>query len=151
MGNIISQQSSIYKIQLNKTNINVYGEASGERFYDGPFLFNCLIERDDQQYPSDEYGLDTAQNITFSFLRDDLLDANVLIEIGDIVLYQEKYYEINSVISNQYFLGKNPDYPNSPNPLNPGLENFGNNMSVVCKCHYIPADKLSLSPVKERF
>ena len=156
MGNIITQQCAIYKYKLEETIVNLYGEASGEKYYDGPFLFNVLIQRQPQSYPEDDLGINYVRNIRFSFLRADLVDANVVPEVGDIVLYQNDYYGVNSTISNQYFLGKNPDYPNNssdgtPNPLNPGLENFGSNLSVILDTYYIPRDKVAISPYKERF
>ena len=156
MGNIITQQAVIYKYKLEETKVNLYGEAAGEKFYDGPFLFNCLILRQPQSYPEDEFGINYVRNIRFSFLRADLKDANVVPEVGDIVLYQNDYYGVNGTISNQYFLGKNPDYPNNnsdgtPNPLNPGLDQFGANLSIICETYYIPADKVAISPFKERF
>ena len=48
-----------------------------------------------------------------------------------------------------------PEYPNNdsdgtPNPLNPGLEKFGNNVSVLVSTYYIPADKVAISPYQER-
>lgn len=155
MGDIITQQAAIYKFKLEETKVNLYGEAAGEKFYDGPFLFNCLINRSDQEYPENEEGINFAQGITFAFLRADLVDANVVPEIGDIILYQNGYYGIQSTVSNQYFVGKNPDYPNNNsdgtlNPLNPGLEDFGANLSIICETYYIPADKVGISPFKER-
>jgi len=41
MGNIITQQASFYKVDLTQTNTNIYGESNGNRFYDGPIIFNC--------------------------------------------------------------------------------------------------------------
>ena len=61
-------------------------------------------------------------------------------EVGDIVLYQEGYYEIDSLTANQYFGGKNPAYPNNQNPLNPGLERFGSS--------YIDYSIYSLRPLR---
>ena len=156
MGNIITQQAAIYKYKLEETVTNIYGEAAGEKFYDGPFLFNCLILRQPQNYPEDEFGVEYVRNIRFSFLRADLFDANVVPEVGDIILYQNDYYGVQNTISNQYFVGKNPDYPNdssdgSLNPLNPGLENFGANLSIILETYYIPRDKVAISPYKERF
>ena len=151
MGNIITQQASFYKFKLEETKTNIYGEAAGEKFFDGPFIFNCLLDREDQQFPESEEGVNFAQGITFSFLRQDLVDVNVVAEVGDIILYQNGYYGVQGVITNQYFTGKNPDYPNDINPLNPGLEEFGVNLSIICNTYYIPADKLNLSPIKERF
>ena len=136
MGNIVTQQAALYQFKLEETKVNLYGEAAGEKFYDGPFLFNCLIERENQTYASGNEGVNFSQGIQFYFLRDDLVDANIVPEVGDIVLYQEKYYGVQSTISNQYWGGKNPDYPNNDtdgqdNPLNPNLENFGNNLSIL--------------------
>jgi hypothetical protein len=155
MGNIITQQAAFYKFKLEETKVNLYGEAAGEKYYDGPFLFNCLINREDQQYPEGESGVNFSQGIEFSFFRDDLVDANVVPEVGDIILYQNGYYGVQSTVSNQYFVGKNPDYPNNSsdgtlNPLNPGLEDFGTNLSIICNTYYIPRDKVAISPYKER-
>lgn len=151
MGNIITQQTAFYKYKLQETKVNLYGEAAGVKYYDGPFLFNCIIERADPAYPISEIGVEFQQGITFAFLRDDLIEANILPEIGDILLYQEGYYGVQSTIDNQYFVGKNPEYPNNENPLNPGLENFGTSVSIICDTYYIPADKVAISPFRERF
>ena len=151
LGNVITQQASFYQFKLEETKVNIYGEAAGEKFYDGPFIFNCLINRQNQQFPESGEGVNFAQGISFAFLRDDLKDADVVPEVGDIILYQESYYGVQSTISNQYWSGKNPDYPNDVNPLNPGLEKFGSNFSIIVDTYYIPADKVAISPYKERF
>jgi signal peptidase I len=157
MGNIITQQCAIYQFKLEETKVNLYGEAAEEKYYNGPFLFNVLINRNDQSYPGGNFELITQeQNIDFFFLRDDLVKADVVPEVGDIILYQESYYGVQSTISNQYWGGKNPSYPNNdydgtPNPLNPGLENFGESVSILASTYYIPSDKVSISPYKERF
>ena len=153
---IITQQAAIYKFKLEEAGVNIYGEAAGEKYYDGPFLFNCLINREDQQYTETDEGVGFGQGIEFAFFRDDLVDANVVPEVGDIVLYQKNYYGVGSTVSNEYFVGKNPSYPNnnsdgSLNPLNSGLENFGTNLSIIIKTHKIPNDKVAISPYKERF
>jgi hypothetical protein len=155
LNDIISQQASFYKYKIGDTKVNIYGEAAGEKYFDGPFIFSCLISRSDQEFPDSELGVNFNQAINFSFLRDDLVASDYVPEIGDIVLYQESYYEIDDLISNQYFAGKNPDYPNkgsdgTPNPLNKALQRFGANVSITAQTHYVPADKLNISPYKER-
>jgi len=150
LGNIITQQAAFYKYKLQETKVNLYGEAAGIKYYDGPFLFNCLITRVDPEYPITDLGVEFQQNVTFAFFRDDIVDADVVPEVGDIILYEDSYYGVQSTISNQYFVGKNPDYPNNTNPLNPGLEEFGSNLSIICSTYYIPADKVAISPYKER-
>jgi hypothetical protein len=144
MGDIITQQCAFYKYKLEQTTVNIYGEASEGKFFDGPILFNCLVERQDQQFAVDDFGVDYLRNATFRFLREDLIDASLVPEVGDVILYNEAFYIIDSTNSNQYLLGKDPDYPNETNPLNPGLSQFGSNYSIICSTHYTLADKLGL-------
>lgn len=156
MGNVITQQAAFYQYKLEETKVNIYGESAAEKFYNGPFLFNCLIDRQDEAFGENEEGIQFSQPINFYFLRDDLVDAQIEPEVGDIILYQEGYYGVDGTVANQYFSGKNPDYPNdnsdgTPNPLNPNLQLFGTNLSIICTTYYIPADKVAISPFKERF
>tara|TARA_Y100000996_G_C22551323_1_gene653784 strand:- start:1010 stop:1525 length:516 start_codon:yes stop_codon:yes gene_type:complete len=150
MGNIITQQCSVYQFKLEETKVNLYGEADQEKYYDGPFIFNVLINRTNEQYAENIEGVQFGQPIEFYFFRDDIKDADILIRVGDIILYQESYYGVQSTVANQYWGGKNPSYPNNINPLNPGLENYGNNLSVLVSTYYIPADKVAISPYQER-
>jgi hypothetical protein len=144
MGNIISQQCAFYKYRLAETKINMYGEASSGKIYDGPILLNALITVGDNTSPTSDLGVDFDWPSTFAFLRDDLVDSGVHPEVGDIILYQESYWEVDNTNTVQFFAGKDPDYPYNQNPLNPGLENFGYNVSVTCECHYIPADRVNI-------
>ncbi len=168
MGNIMSQQVVYYKPDIKETIVNMYGEASREKFWHEPVLLNAIVERSDQTYPDSEIGVDFQWGINFRLLRDDLLNkledynansvygANLVPEVGDIIMYNQGYYEVDSTNANQYFVGKNPDYPylddNGNNPLgNNELDQFGYSVSIICGTHYVPADKLAISPYKERF
>ena len=145
MGNIISQQCAFYKYRLKETVINMYGESSGGKFFEEPVLLNDLITVGDNTSPTSDLGVNFDWPVTFAFLRDDLVDANVHPEVGDVILYQESYWEVDNTNITQFFAGKDPEYPYEPNPLNPGLANFGYNVSVTCECHYIPADRVNIT------
>jgi hypothetical protein len=171
MGNIISQQAAFYKLRLSQTNFNMYGEAAEAKFYDGPILLYTLIDLPDQSQPVDELGVTFDWKPTFRFLRDDLLDklqdynkdtiygANLVPQVGDIILYETAYYEVTGTNAAQYFVGEDPDYPNKPQPSNPadatyplpsplwnpGLDEFGYNVSIICQTTYIPADKVGIT------
>ena len=149
LGDVITQQCSFYKVRLEETTFNLYGEAAGGKFYDGPIIFNCLVERNDQEYPESDLGVDFDWSVVFKFLREDIINAGMNPEVGDVILYNDGYYQVDNVSSNQYFMGKDPSYPNEPNPLNPGLSDFGGNLSYIIKAHYEPADKFGIT--KERF
>lgn len=140
VNDIISQQCGYYKIVLGDTQANIYGESLKKAFV-GPILFNCLIERGDFTAPVDDFGPDTQRDVTFRFLRDDMVEANVFPEIGDVIMYNEIYYEVDNVNENQLILGKDNRYAYSS-----GLENYGNDYSVVLKTHYTRGDKLGITP-----
>tara|TARA_B100001113_G_C20966544_1_gene559836 strand:- start:266 stop:775 length:510 start_codon:yes stop_codon:yes gene_type:complete len=145
MGDIITQQCAVYKLNLGETRVNIYGESSGAKYYQDPVLLNVLLERGDQTYNSSDMGVDYTREVEFRFFRQDLIDASLVVEPGDILLYYESYFEVDSVIDNQLFVGKDPRYPYNQNPLNPGLENFGANLSIICKTHYTPADRVQIT------
>ena len=137
--NVISQQVGYYKYMLNDTTINVYGEGMN-RYYIGPILINCLIERGDFSTVTKEQVLDVARPATFRFLKDHLQDANVVPEIGDILMYNELYYEVDNVNQNQLILGKDPNYAYSD-----GLNEFGSSFSIIVTTHYTSGDKLGIN------
>ena len=161
MGNIITQQVAYYKFNLGQTRVNMYGENGEGKFYMGPVLLSCLIERNDQLFPTSDLGPDLVYGIDVAFLKDDLLNknydfnidtefygANLVPQVGDIIMFQEGYFEVDNVVNNQLFVGKDPEYPNSINPLNPGLQNFGWDISILCKTHYVPQDKVNITKAR---
>ena len=145
LGDIITQQCAVYKLNLGETRVNIYGESSGAKYYEDPVLLNVLLERGDQTYNSSDMGVDYSREVEFRFFRDDLVDASLVIEPGDILLYYESYFEVDTVKDNQLFVGKDPRYPYNSNPLNPGLEDFGTNLSIICSTHYTPADRVQIT------
>lgn len=138
--NVISQQVGYYKYMLGDTEKNVYGEATA-RYYIGPVLINCLIERGEFNAARKEsLGPDVNRDATFRFLKDHLVDANVVPEIGDVIMYNELYYEVDNINQNQLILGKDPDYAYSD-----GLNAFGSSFSIIVTTHYTSGDKLGIN------
>ena len=45
----------------------------------------------------------------FAFLRDTLKDSTIIIEEGDVLEWDNEFYEIDSVGASQYWRGMNPD------------------------------------------
>jgi len=160
IGNIISQECVYYKFKTDETKVNLYGEAAGAKYYYSGVILSCLIDQQPQSYPDDELGVRYYRNVDFRFLRDDLLQRNLDFnkdydqadyfgadlepEVGDVIMYYGGYYEVDDVIANQFFMGKDPRYGYEKNPINPGLEGFGSNISIICKAHYSPVNKLQI-------
>lgn len=148
LGNIINQQCGVYKFKLAEVKVNMYGEASSGKTFYGPFIYNCLISRGEQSQTFNEFGTSFTQEIEFRFIKEDFIKTNTIIEVGDIILYNDGYFEVDNVNDNQFFMGKNQNYPNNPNPLNSKLEKFGWDISIIVTAHSIAADKYDIS--KER-
>ena len=148
MQNIISQQVVFYKYNVTTTKVNMYGESVEGRNFADPVLLFSLIEVTDQTAPVDDFGVGFEWPIKFRFLRDDLVDANLRPDIGDIIMWQNGYWEIDNVNTTQFFVGKDPDYPYldaaNQNPYETDLGQFGYNVSVICEAHYTPSDKVNI-------
>ena len=136
---IITQQVGYYKVILPTTAPNVYGESL-VKDYIGPVLMNCLIVRGDFTSIHEDFGPDSRREVTFRFLKDTLIEANVVPEIGDIVMYNELYYEVDNTNENQLILGKDSDYAYSD-----GLQNFGNSFSIIVDAHLTSPERLGFS------
>jgi hypothetical protein len=145
---IITQECVYYQFKTEDTKVNIYGEAAGAKYYGEPVILNMLVDRGDNTSPTGDMGVDYDRPMTFKFFTDDLVDAKLVPDVGDIIMWYEGYWEVENTNANQLFVGKDPAYPYNTNPLNPGLENFGSNLSIMCVCHYVPADRVQIT--KER-
>ena len=172
MGNIISQEVIYYKYKIGETKTNMYGEASEGRTFADPVMLFALIEvaGSTQSAPVSDLGVDFNWPLVFHFLKDDLLSklnpanqgqgfgtfqnptlqygAEIRPEPGDIIAYQNAYWEVDNTNSTQLTTGKDSDFPyydsNGNNTLNPGLEEFGWSVEVKCECHYVPSDRVNI-------
>jgi hypothetical protein len=121
----------------------VYGEAKdGTKMYLPPVLIKCLINRGDYEGDYSQLGPNINRNFSFGFIRKDLIEQNVVPQIGDIILWNNDYYEINLVNENQPIVGKVPEY----NYGGEYLDDFGQSLSIICNAHYISPEKLGISP-----
>lgn len=137
--NVISQQIGYYKIVLTDTTSNVYGEAINKQFI-GPILIYTMIERGEFEFGDMDMTKDVNRSATFRFFKDHLMNANIVPEVGDVVMYNEKYYEVDNVNENQLIGGKDKEYAYSV-----GLENFGSSYSIILTTHYTSPDKLGIT------
>jgi hypothetical protein len=135
---IIEQEVLYYKLSIADTSVNIYGEALQKTYLEAVKL-NCLITRGDQVYDVDEFGPDLGRQASFAFLKPDLEDISTVPEVGDIVMWQEDYYEVDVVKENSLLLGKDNKY----NIDRPGTH--GSSMSIIVDCHLTRADRVGLN------
>ena len=134
---IIEQEVGYYKISLEDTQANIYGEALEKTYYD-PVIMQCLITRGDQIVNVDDFGPDLQRTLSFAFLRQDLVDIQLVPEVGDIIMLNEDYYEVDLVRENQFFFGKDNNYTYERSDA------YGASISIVCDAHLTRADKLGI-------
>ena len=139
---IVEQEIGYYKLSLDDTQANIYGEATDKVFLD-PVKLNCFITRGDQVIDVDEFGPDLNREASFAFIRQDLVDANTVPEVGDIVLWHEDYYEVDTVRENQLFVGRDSSYN-----LTSYGSRFGSSVSIIVDCHLTRAEKVGLTRVR---
>lgn len=101
----------VFKVAVNETETNVYGESNSETgkvFYNGIDI-SCMYEPTETTSDSSKkMGIDRNQNLTFKFRERDCIKTNCFLEAGDLILFNERYFEINNVVQQQ-FLGGHPD------------------------------------------
>ena len=103
---VINQEVVIYKVDVYETTTNIYGESSSGRTYKKGVKLNCIIDAEDFDFETTEFGPDLNQNATFSFLRQSLIDAgNVVPDIGDVINWNYTYWEVSAINENQLLGG----------------------------------------------
>ncbi len=102
---IIETPVIIYSLDLQSTKENIYGE-SAEKVYRVGLEFNALIANDDQETDDSDFGSNILQRIVCGFHRESLREKDFYPERGDIIKWNDAYFEITSVIDNQFIAGK---------------------------------------------
>ena len=104
------QKAILYKVNVNDTKTNIYGESVGGfgKIYNNGVELPCLINANDIDWNTDEFGPSSGQTATFAFHRTSLIELNVRPEIGDILDWNYAYFEINSLNENKLLAG-DPD------------------------------------------
>jgi hypothetical protein len=103
---IINQQVVLYKVSVQDTQTNMYGEAAGGKRWKDGVKFACLVDAEDFDWNTDEFGPDDQQNASFHILRQSLIDLSLVPEIGDVFEWNWAYFEINAINENQLIGGQ---------------------------------------------
>ena len=138
---VIDTEVLFYKLNVGETKVNLY-EESRNKVYWPPILIHTLIAKEDQEWSSDDFGPNVNQNVSFAFLRDILVELDLVPEVGDIVEHNAAFYEIDTIVQNQRFVGKDPD-------LWFGGSSHGYNISIICTGHMTRISNLNIA--KTRF
>jgi hypothetical protein len=124
---VVDVEVVLYKIINDIANVNIYGESTTKARYRGISL-NALIKYPKTQPGSEGFGYDTNQpGVEFRFVRKILQDVDVYPETGDIIKYNENYYEIDNTNEIQLIAGR-PEY----------------NHNIICETHLTRKSSLNI-------
>lgn len=106
---IIETLVILYKLQLEHTSLNLYGESIEKVHYTGAELPANILYNANVATTEDGFGVDQEQEVEFRFVRRILEERHVYPEIGDIVGYNNAFYEIDNIKEVQLIAGR-PEY-----------------------------------------
>jgi hypothetical protein len=142
INDIIQTEIAYYKIILDQTVTNVYGESNKKYYYE-PLRLSCLIEKSEQDWSSDDFGPDIKQTFQYKFLKADLNDINLCPEVGDLILFNNDFWEVDTFVENQFFVGKKPEFA-----ISEDTQDFGVSLSIILGTHLSRIEKLNLVPLR---
>ena len=82
---IVGQSVDVYKLSIENTDENVYGEST-TKYYDVGFRVNCLILYNEPEIIQDEFGADNNSSIEMYFQRENLSSGSLNFILNQVIL-----------------------------------------------------------------
>ena len=123
---VVQNTIVLFKVNMNETKVNIYGESLNKTWYPGVELY-ALYSKSPEDVVYEGFGPEMQQNITFKLDRMMCEEKNVYPEVGDIIFFDTSYYEIDNTNEIQ-FVGGSPD----------------NNFSIVCETFMVTKSNLNI-------
>jgi|SRR5690242_3436670 len=102
---VVDLTVNVYKLNQNATKTNSYGEAPKKTWFQGVTI-PCLYKRDDTRATEDVSSINVEQSSEFYFLRQECELRGIYPEVGDIIEFDNNYYEINNTNETQLIAGR---------------------------------------------
>jgi hypothetical protein len=123
---VVQNTIVLFKVNMNETKVNIYGESLNKTWYPGVELY-ALYSKNPEDVVYEGFGPEMQQNITFKLDRAMCEEKNLYPEVGDIIFFDTSYYEIDNTNEIQ-FIGGSPD----------------NNFSIVCETFMVTKSTLNI-------
>ena len=131
---VVEQAIVLFKVSVGETKTNLYGESLGKVWH-APATLMCIVDREPNNVVYEGFGADKSQLVEFRFNRQRLRDESYSVpklrdingtlipadaiqnsefgypEIGDVILFDGSYYEIDNVRTSQ-LIGGSPEIYN---------------------------------------
>lgn len=129
---VIENTCVLFKINLRETKVNIYGESINKSWHAGVQLY-VLVDKEPETATYEGFGPNTNQNVTFKFDRDLCNESGIYPEIGDVILFNDSYYEIDNTNEVQFVGGM------------PGNDiSLHRNWSIVCSTFMVNKSQLNI-------
>jgi len=102
---IIDQYVILYRTSVYDTETNMYGEASQGKVYKQGVKLPCIVDAEDFNFEYSDFGPDNTQSVKFAFQRAYLVEVNLKPDIGDILKWNDGYFEVKNYNENQLIGG----------------------------------------------
>lgn len=126
---IVEQAVVLFKVSVGETKTNLYGESLG-KVWKEPSTLMCIVDREPSNVVYEGFGADKRQAVEFRFNRQRLRETSYSVpkvrdingtlvpteaiqnltvgypEIGDVILFDGAYYEIDNVRQSQLIGGQ---------------------------------------------
>ena len=123
---VVQNTIVLFKINMNETKVNIYGESLNKTWYPGVQLY-ALYSKNPEDVVYEGFGPEMQQNITFKLDRIMCEEKNTYPEVGDVIFFDTSYYEIDNTNEIQ-FIGGSPD----------------NSFSIVCETFMVSKSTLNI-------
>lgn len=149
---VVEQWITLFKMSVGETKTNLYGESLG-KVYHAPATLMCIVDREPQSIIHEGFGPGQEQAVTFAFniqrlrtheipqirtIHDQKVPADAIQntaqgypEIGDIIIFDNTYYEIGQVQKEKLIGGSPLVFPTG------SADSDDNRMSLVVTAHMV--------------
>lgn len=131
---VVEQAVTLFKVSVGETKTNLYGESLG-KVWRAPSTIMAVVDREPSNVVYEGFGADKQQAVEFRFNRQRLRDTSYSVpkvrdvngtlvpteaiqnltvgypEIGDVILFDGAYYELDNVRQSQ-LIGGSPEIYN---------------------------------------
>lgn len=97
---VVQTQVFLFKMITYESKTNLYGESLDKSYYEGVSIFG-MVEYGDEGQQYDGFGQDTIQEVRFRFNQDTCIVKDIMPEVGDIINFNDGYYEITNTNQTQ--------------------------------------------------
>lgn len=115
---IVGQYIIYYPISMINTKIHPVYEEAVQKIFEKPIKIDCIAGQPEPSKEFNQFGIDKSTKVEILIQSRDLIDKELVLQLGDFFVYGSKIYEIDNLIEEQNIFGQD-DY--SRNWLMTGL------------------------------